>query len=276
MKLNSKKIVIVLVIVLVCWAFLILLFKHSVFNDLSLDTSINATNSVFAALAFFGIILTIYLQQQELRLQREELAGTRKEFEIQNQSLKKQRFENTFFNLLNLHHAIVDKVWILTNDGEQTSRAAIRIVYEEFKELYDQRMERQGKPDITKENLVAHRSFVIEIFSGVFQRYEEHINHYVKNFVTMVSLIKMSDLVTKEEKSQYYSIVRSQINSYEIVFMFYHFNVGFGMADKQLFDDLELGGAMNSELLVDIKHSYLFDPPAVVDAVLSRKNPFIS
>ncbi|MCC6373116.1 MAG: hypothetical protein IT236_19080, partial [Bacteroidia bacterium] len=67
-------------------------------------------NALFSGLALAGIILTILLQRKELKLQREELKDTRKEFQTQNETLKLQRFENTFFNLLNQHHQIVNAI----------------------------------------------------------------------------------------------------------------------------------------------------------------------
>ncbi len=73
-----------------------------------------AVNALFSGLAFAGLIYTIILQRRDLelqrndlKLQREELALTRKEmeeqtaeFEKQNETLRIQRFENTFFNML--------------------------------------------------------------------------------------------------------------------------------------------------------------------------------
>lgn len=77
-----------------------------------------AINALFSALAFAGIIFTIFLQRKELKLQRQELQDTRVEFIKQNSTLQKQRFENTFFQLLNLHSDIVDKLRIKPIDGE--------------------------------------------------------------------------------------------------------------------------------------------------------------
>lgn len=67
-------------------------------------------NSLFSGLALAGIILTILLQRQELKLQRKELADTRREFKIQNETLKLQRFESLFFNLVDLHHSIMNAI----------------------------------------------------------------------------------------------------------------------------------------------------------------------
>ncbi len=68
------------------------------------------TNALFSGLALGGIIFTILLQKKELGYQRDELSETRKEFVIQNKTLKTQRFENTFFNLLSIHNSIVSSI----------------------------------------------------------------------------------------------------------------------------------------------------------------------
>lgn len=60
-------------------------------------------NSLFSALAFAGIIYSIFLQKNELALQRQELADTRKEFAQQN-------FETSFFNLLKNQQEITTKI----------------------------------------------------------------------------------------------------------------------------------------------------------------------
>ena len=60
-------------------------------------------NSLFSGLAFCGIIITIFLQQKELSLQRQELVTTREIFQ-------KQQFENTFFQLSSLHQSLVNNI----------------------------------------------------------------------------------------------------------------------------------------------------------------------
>jgi hypothetical protein len=64
-------------------------------------------NSLFSGLAFAGIIITIYMQKEELKLQRKELKSTRKVFKKQSRLMKIQQNENTFFNLLENHRQLV-------------------------------------------------------------------------------------------------------------------------------------------------------------------------
>ena len=60
-------------------------------------------NSLFSGLALTGIIISIYFQQKELSLQREELIETREEFKDQN-------FQTTFFNLLKTQREIAQEI----------------------------------------------------------------------------------------------------------------------------------------------------------------------
>jgi len=268
-KIISLNLTSLIVIVGIFWGLCWLAFGWLFSDYKGTGDAFSSINSIFSALAFAVIIYTISLQKKELSLQRKELADTRREFELQHQTLRKQRFENTFFNLLNLHHSIVEKISIIDNSGEvHNSRRAIKLVHDDFKTVYKKKMDKLGMPDITLENVKQHKSWVIEVFSEVYQRYEEYINHYIKNLVTIIRLVKTSDLIAVTERDLYYSILRSQINSYEIVLLFYHFNSGFGMHEKEFFDDLGLGAAMNGELLVDVRHSYLFDPPFVVESAI--------
>lgn len=50
----------------------------------------------FTGLAFLGVIWTVLLQKDELRLQRDELTQTRSVMEKQSKTFDKQRFETSF------------------------------------------------------------------------------------------------------------------------------------------------------------------------------------
>lgn len=68
-------------------------------NRSDFGNKFGAVNSLFSALALAVILYSIRLQQTELKLQREELSDTRKEFREQN-------FKTTFFNLLHTQQQI--------------------------------------------------------------------------------------------------------------------------------------------------------------------------
>lgn len=58
------------------------------------------STSLFGA---FTIILLLYT----IHLQRKEIDDGKKEFKQQNRTLRYQRFDNTFFNMINLHLEII-------------------------------------------------------------------------------------------------------------------------------------------------------------------------
>lgn len=71
------------------------------------EAGYTALGSLFTALAFAGMIATVLLQRielkeqrKELHAQRQELEGQKEELKIQNRTAQLQRFENSFFHLL--------------------------------------------------------------------------------------------------------------------------------------------------------------------------------
>lgn len=83
--------------------------------------SFGALTSLFTGAAFVGLIATLMQQQREIRMQRQdlklqrdemkasraELSGQKEQMALQNQSLKQQMFEQTFFNLLNVFNQYI-------------------------------------------------------------------------------------------------------------------------------------------------------------------------
>ena len=77
------------------------------------------------ALAFLWIIVTVLLQAQELRAQREELKLTRKEYE-------KMSFESTFFSILKTHGEIVnsiDLVKVIPNSNDFDTGKELSLIH---------------------------------------------------------------------------------------------------------------------------------------------------
>jgi hypothetical protein len=51
---------------------------------------------------------------------------------------------------------------------------------------------------------------------------------------------------------------------------FYNFNAGYAQ-NKDFFNFLNLGSILNGSLLLHVEHSYIFDPPHVVETALLMK-----
>ncbi|WP_333874923.1 putative phage abortive infection protein [Methylobacter sp.] len=67
-------------------------------------------NPILTFLTFMGLLITIVLQQKELALTRQELHTSALALSQQAETQEKQRFEDTFFALLEQHNRLLDKI----------------------------------------------------------------------------------------------------------------------------------------------------------------------
>lgn len=184
-----------------------------------------AINALFSAFAFAGIILTIILQKQELKLQRNELASTREVFEKQNAMLSLEKFENTYFQLLSLFHSIVNSLDLRRNgDVIKSGRDCFETFYNEFISKVDYIISRENnKKDLIFEGYIGRgdlsKELYIEAYNSVYIKHRSDLSHYFRTFYHLIKLIDKSDI---NDKNQYTSIARAQLSSYEQVLLFYN------------------------------------------------------
>ncbi|MEM7727688.1 MAG: hypothetical protein AAF311_00265, partial [Pseudomonadota bacterium] len=113
----------------------------------------DALAGIAGTLAFLWIIVTVLLQSQELSAQRDELVEQRNELRLSreeaaksNQSLAFQRFENTFFSLLEAYNSIVSSIDLqspVRGDGPAritTGRDCFGVFYRRLQTKYHQYM----------------------------------------------------------------------------------------------------------------------------------------
>ena len=227
-----------------------------------------AVNALFSGLAFAGLIATLLYQREELKLQRKELNEQKLEFREQNKTLKRQRFENTFFNMLSLQQEIVanisfDEVKTIfdfsahTQDEQRTSyngRALFRELYLNLKVSIDKRHSYQGVKDAIKANNYGVYSYI-----SATTRFD----HYFRHLYRIFKYVDTSDLIPDDERYEYACIVRSQLSDYELVMLFYNCLTANGKAKfKPLIERYSIFNNLRIELLADIEHKKLYDETA--------------
>lgn len=200
------------------------------------------TNTLFSGLALDGIIFTILLQKKELGYQRDELRETRKEFVIQNKTLKTQRFENTFFNLLSIHNSIVSSIDFETRkriqiQGEKGWNTVTITGRDVFKEKYEIN---KGKFES-----IAAISDLNNVYSPIYSDVQTDFGHYFRGLYRIIKFTANTEFFSKEElniesnsekhdelikyqvhndsiRYEYMSMIRSQLSDYELVWIFYN------------------------------------------------------
>ena len=118
------------------------------------EAGYTAFGSLFTALAFAGMIVTVLLQRaelqeqrKELRAQRRELEGQKRELEIQNRTAQLQRFENSFFHLLESLKQTVEA--LKKEKAKSPSILGETQISPAFKEYYFEFKGRRGRAEDT-------------------------------------------------------------------------------------------------------------------------------
>lgn len=205
--------------------------QQGIFGDM-----FGASNAFFTGLSFTGVIIAILLQRQELRFQREELEltrnemeRTRKEFELQNTTLLKQQFENTFFQMLSLFHDNTEKIYSTENrfKGKTIFREVlnnldrnINIAFkarfksnpnkaqsDEYIDFYHEEVDKTSVKDFT------------DLFNVIVATFEDDLSVY---FTNLQNILKLIDKSTIDDKRYYISIIVSQFIKTEIKTIFYY------------------------------------------------------
>ena len=139
-----------------------------------------SVNALFSGFALAGIVFTIFLQKRELRLQRKELKSTRAEFALQNQTMKKQQFENLFFNMISLHNQIVEELHI----GSIRSRKVFERLFEQlYSEMWvsENRKSQFEMNDFNKvyKNFYAiNNSLLGHYYKNIFKKYQPRLHGF--------------------------------------------------------------------------------------------------
>lgn len=122
------------------------------------------------------VVAAITMQKEELKLQREELKETRKEYHITNQTMKKQQFETTFFNMINLHHNILKEI---TEEG-LVGRSVIQNAYEDLKRAYNTKIYESYRVAFAKEIILDQFEKTDDFVRKIFMN--DNLNDFREGF----------------------------------------------------------------------------------------------
>lgn len=181
-----------------------------------------SVNALFSGLAMGGIIVAIFLQKKDLALQKEELKLTREEFITQNETLKKQRFENTFFHLLNIH---LEKKNNLLSDHSNGVFLGLLGSYDERKKMrVFKRQQNDSSFPLYKaiSNYEDLETVIIEVFTSMFNGQSTEISSYFTHLYICFKFIYDTTLINSDEKSFYASTIKSQLSNDEMRLLFYY------------------------------------------------------
>ncbi|MBO6184156.1 MAG: putative phage abortive infection protein [Chryseobacterium sp.] len=188
-----------------------------------------SVNAIYSGLAFAGIIITIYLQSHELKLQRKELRDTRREFEIQNATLSKQQFENTFFQMISLFTNIVENSKYITPHFNVQGRDVFDKLLQKYNGIADDHIKNlnnaigavaiHNNPSKKKSRINIDKNDAVKFYDMLYFHHKNILAHY---FRTLYHIVKLINTTQDIDKKFYISIIRSQLSSSEQILLFYN------------------------------------------------------
>lgn len=233
--------------------------------------------------AFLGQERQSINQEEGLRLNRldlqqtqEELRGQKEQLAAQSLTQRVQRFESTFFQMLNLHHQIVNHIdravtrggftalvsgTPATHEVQRHGRDVFVDLYKTLVREYRHVKDKGGEPSL---------DYVVgTIYEQLYQTNQSDLGHYFRNLYTLVKLVKAADI---GDKATYTNIVRAQLSSHELLLLFYNGLSARGrMKFKPLIEEYRLLKNMPVDLLLAPSHREGYASIASTPPALSEK-----
>lgn len=204
-----------------CWGIVPLIYSppdgSGTFGDM-----FGVVNALFSGLAFVGLIYTILLQREDLKLTQDELRGQKEELKTQNGTLKLQRFESTFFNLVNAHLTLLN--------SEMTNRSVLNAILVRLRKRLlhmeiGRKLDKVSYLDVRK---VYHET-IEDIDNALFL--------FAGSISSLLHFVSKSNLIDDDDRIYYFSLLRSYISKEEGTLLYYYLS----LEDRLLFtyrDDL--------------------------------------
>jgi len=212
----------VIVLWLASWYFITGYIPHKDWGQFG--DMFGAVSALFSGLAFAGIIITIYLQSRELKLQRleleqtrEELRGQKEQLRKQNETMELQKFENTFFQLLKYHNEIL-QLFVYNDHKGSKGFLALSDVLNAYLGVL------QG------DNIKIDINIMIIQCNSFVKDYRDIIGGYTNNIIKILEYI---DNATLTDTRFYSDLVRSHLTQPELIILFF---IGLSDSSKPLYD----------------------------------------
>lgn len=200
-------------------------------------------NPIFGFLSVLALLVALVLQtrelklsrkslklsQEELRLSREEQAKSSAALTLQNRSIQKQSFEQTFFAWLGTYRQILQEIVFLENLGRESLKNLWRrelsaecFLWEEGNTLMAAGI--TSLIDAQKDQYPAISRIALATWERLYKTHEIQLDSFYRVLYRLLKWIDEhpEESLCGEEKWLYISIVRSQLSWIEMVFLFYN------------------------------------------------------
>lgn len=168
-----------------------------------------SVNALFSGLAFAALVFTLYLQNEVLKLQREDLRNTREQADKQAQLMSKQNFEDSFFRLMDTLRYWAKEITAIHSAKMEldTREEAFSYLYCEFKGFYS-----------------AEKNFELDLdeIGSAFGRLKKECPELVNYFGTVAMALFLLDECDVRDKMYFGMFLSSQLTNSEKLLLCYY------------------------------------------------------
>lgn len=174
-------------------------------------------NPTFSLLALLALLGTLGLQIRELRLSVKELKNSALALARQNETLRQQTFEGTFFQTLRLHNDIVSSLEVSERSMNYSSFEFTessqkgRVCFSLFLDKLEVALKNHAATN-EYDTFNAH-------YNIFYRRHQVSLGHYFRQLYNIIKFVKHSDVA---DKRFYTNLVRAQLSSAELKLIFYN------------------------------------------------------
>lgn len=202
-------------------------------------------NPIFGFISVVGLFLTILYQSREMSLSTEELRNSAEALKAQNNAIRRQSFEQTFFAWLGTYRQILGEITY----GDEHGREALRIIWQpvlasESVSGWDNYLANEKTTALSDALLslqlgsinevgAEHRPVISraagEAWTALYKKNEVKLDSFYRVLYRLLKWIdeQPAELLGEKDRWLYVGIVRSQLSWIEMVFLFYN-----GMTEK--------------------------------------------
>ncbi|MCB5206539.1 putative phage abortive infection protein [Methylovorus mays] len=161
-------------------------------------------NPILSFFAFVFLVRTLALQQQSIQIQKDELSLTREEMKKTTRALEIQNIEGVFFQLLKRNTELLNNIAFSTS----TNGNGVQTLYLVLHPLIN--LEARDNESVIKGFLNSIKT--IKVSAGP----------YLSNLYLIIDMIDKNNELDFVDKNKYIDIVKSQLTSWEVAFLFYY------------------------------------------------------
>jgi hypothetical protein len=169
-------------------------------------------NPILTFLTFMGLLITIILQQTELK-------QSRKEFQGQKESLENQEFDNKFFQMLNLLNNISDRLVLKINSASHSGKD----VFKYLKQIINDKIFQSYNGDLINNRTLEKDKFKYfqNEFDDLNNKYDTTFKYY---FINLYQILKYIDTysINEREAKEYTNMLRAQLTKNELILLAYN------------------------------------------------------